>query len=74
MQDCFRLHPEIYGDELDDDEQDAPGDGGAEDRGPATSEVPKTANDGKLEATPANEEESAPTSTGQRQDSVAESK
>jgi hypothetical protein len=30
MQDCFRLHPEIYGDELADDEEEAPADGVAE--------------------------------------------
>lgn len=30
MQDCFREHPEIYGSELEDDEQEAPLDGAQE--------------------------------------------
>ena len=29
MQDCFRLHPEVYGEELADDDQAAPADGEA---------------------------------------------
>lgn len=29
MQDCFRLHPEIYGSELTDDDDEAPAEGEA---------------------------------------------
>lgn len=33
MQDCFRLHPEVYGEELADDEEAAAGADGAETEG-----------------------------------------
>jgi mitochondrial intermembrane space import and assembly protein 40 len=39
MQDCFRLHPEVYGDELADDEEQAPAAEGAEDAGLATAKT-----------------------------------
>ncbi|KAJ5360065.1 hypothetical protein N7517_009256 [Penicillium concentricum] len=48
MQDCFRQHPEVYGAELEDDDEPqsdapAPSDAPASSEAPATSELPTTA-------------------------------
>ncbi|KAI1851523.1 hypothetical protein JX265_012395 [Neoarthrinium moseri] len=43
MQDCFRLHPEVYGDELADDEEEARPEGEAEAGAAATKAAPAEA-------------------------------
>ncbi|OIW32776.1 hypothetical protein CONLIGDRAFT_679154 [Coniochaeta ligniaria NRRL 30616] len=52
MQDCFRKYPEIYGAELQDDEEDdsAPALAGAEGAGPG-DDLPKTSDEPKVEET-----------------------
>lgn len=43
MQDCFRQHPEIYGAELEDDDEPQPQSDAPPSEAPATPEAPSTA-------------------------------
>lgn len=53
MQDCFRLHPEVYGDELADDDEEAPAGEAAPEQSRATTQTAPSEGDGSsASATP----------------------